>query len=245
MTDRFYPLGLTQEKEHWKTSYEVQNEMRAFERSAYPPGTAVHQPGARDKFGYATPGPIASRLAKPELALTEDIGVENPRRHHAIPRMRAPDDREVFENLDVPIMTSTYHSPVAKMSLTQGQFPKTRTMPMSQSLPSLKKNNSTSSLRRMSEPTDAIDALEDSHFSYFVPKGLQRDGKDKLYTTNLSKLQKTAKVSMPYSGEGTGFRTQSGSSTWWPEGSYTRDQHTTYRGAFTRPPFYRMSPLGK
>lgn len=243
MTDRFYPLGLPQEQDHWKTSYEVQNEMRAYDRSAYPPGTAVHLPGARDKFGYATPGPIASRLAKPELALTEDIGVENPRRHHAIPRVQAPDDREVFENLDVPCMTSTYQSPVAKMSLTSaGQLQKTG-MPKTRSLPTLR--STTSTMRRLSPPHDAIEALEDSHFSYFVPKELQRSGKDRLYTTNLSKLQKTAKVTMPYAGDGTGFRTQNGASPWWPEGGYTRDQHTSYRSAYTRPPFYRMSPLAQ
>lgn len=243
MTDRFYPLGLTQDRDAWKTSYEVQNEMRAFDRSAYPPGTAVHQPGARDKFGYGTPGPIASRLAKPELALTEDIGVENPRRHHAIPRMRAPDDREVFENLDVPLMMSTSQSPVAKMSLTQGQFPKTAgsSMIKTNSLPALRKTTST--LRRQSEPEDAIDALEDSHFSYFVPKALQREGREKLHTTNLSKMQKSASVTMPYSGDGTGFRTQNGSCPWWPQGGYSRDQHTTYRSTFTRPAYHRMSPL--
>jgi len=72
MTDRFYPVGKHSAEDVWKSSYEVQNEMRSFQRSAYPPGYAGHEPGARERFGYSTPGPFAHRLAKPELALKEE-----------------------------------------------------------------------------------------------------------------------------------------------------------------------------
>merc|ERR1719433_697410 len=121
MTDRFYPLGLPSADDVWKTSYEVQNEMRSFERSAYPPGTAIHLPGARDKFGFSTPGPIASRLAKPELCLVEETGTQASRGYMATPTYQEPDDRKIFNTLDVQEMQSgSYRSPVADMSVKFG-----------------------------------------------------------------------------------------------------------------------------
>merc|ERR1719146_494762 len=94
--------------------------MRSFARSPYPPGTAVHQPGAREKFGFCTPGPLAHRLAKPETCLVEAVDIPNPRMHHAMPRYQEPDDRQIFEQMDVPEMTRSYASPVATMAVSQG-----------------------------------------------------------------------------------------------------------------------------
>lgn len=235
MTDRFYPVGLHGESDMWKTTYEVQNEMRAFERSAYPPGCAVHQPGAREKFGFSTPGPIAHRLAKPELCNVEETDIEGPRAHYAIPRYQVPDDREVFETFDVPEMQRSYVSPVATMSLSNGLK---STMGRSVSLPAIQ----TKSVSRLREPNAPTTKLECDQFTYFVPKAMQRDGKERLMGTNLSKLQKQNRLTMPFTGDGTGFRTQSAICEWYPGGS-EHQIPTSYQGAFARPPFYRMSPL--
>lgn len=237
MTDRFYPLGLPSDKDVWKTTYEVQNEMRAFDRSAFPPGCAVHLPGARDKFGFSTPGPIPHRLAQPESCLREETDIQNPRAHHAVPRYQVPNDREVFDQLDVPEMQRSYVSPVATMSLTGGLKSQ---MSRSLSLPALENKG----VPRLREPNPQVHKLEDHQFSYFVPKQLARDGKDKLMSTNLSKLQKQNRITMPF-GDGTGFRTQSPSVDWWPYGGYHRSQSTSYRDAHgPRPPFHRMNPYG-
>jgi len=236
MTDRFYPLGLPQDEENWKSTYEVANEMRAYARSAYPPGTAIHLPGARDHFGYSTPGPIAKRLAKPDLALTEETDVRNPREHHAITRLQEPDDRKLYETHDVPEMLKSYNSPVATMSLS----PQNRSMMKSYSLPSIDRRPPPP---RLADPNPVISQLEDEHFSYFVPKGLQREHRDKLNTSTLSKLKKQNRISFPFSGEGTGFRSQSSMTDWWPAGSY-ENVPTAYRTTYSKPGFFRAnSPL--
>jgi hypothetical protein len=234
MTDRFYPVGQAAHEDNWKTTYEVQNEMRAFERSAFPPGCSVHQPGAREKFGFSTPGPIAHRLAKPELALREETDIENPRAHHAIPRYQVPDDRDVFENFDVPEMQRTYNSPVAQMSLSGGL--KTG-MSRSVSLPQI----GTKTVSRLTMPKPPVAKLEDHQFSYFVPKDMMRDGKDLLMATNLSKLQKQNRITMPF-GDGTGYNSQSPHCDWWPSG-VEHTVPTNYQNAFTRPSFFRISPF--
>jgi hypothetical protein len=234
MTDRFYPLGLESDKDVWKTTYEVMNEMRSFERSAYPPGTAIHLPGARQNFGYSSPGPIASRLANSSLALTEQTGIPNPREHHAITRIQVPDDREVFENLDVPEMMRSYNSPVATMSLSPGKM---STMSRTRSLPAIERREAPP---RLSQPLPAISKIEDDHFTYFVPKGLSRESRDKLNMSTLSKLKKDYKVSFPFSGEGTGFRTQSGGADWWPKGK-NHLVPTAYKSEFANPGFFRKT----
>eukprot|EP00931_Biecheleriopsis_adriatica_P030428 TRINITY_DN17933_c0_g1_i1.p1 TRINITY_DN17933_c0_g1~~TRINITY_DN17933_c0_g1_i1.p1 ORF type:complete len:242 (+),score=31.74 TRINITY_DN17933_c0_g1_i1:82-807(+) len=236
MTDRFYPIGLEQEAENWKTTYEVMNEMRSFARSAYPPGTAIHQPGARDHFGYSTPGPIAPRLANPALALTEDTDVPNPREHHAITRIQCPDDRDVFETHDTSEMLKSYNSPVANMSLSP-QNRSMMTMSKSRSLPAIERR---AVPPRLAEPNPLITKLEDEHFSYFVPKGQQREHRDKLNTSTMSKLKKNNRISFPFSGEGTGFRSQSGNTDWWPSGDY-RGVPTSYRTNFSNPGFFRSN----
>lgn len=245
MTDRFYPVGMPSDEDNWKTTYEVQNEMRSFARSPYPPGCSVHVPGARDKFGFSTPGPIAGRLAKPELCLEEKVDIENPRLHLSIPRYQEPDDRKIFENYDVGEMQRTYISPVASMSMSGGfGSPAKRGQTMlgrSTSLPQIGRT-----LTRISDPNPAVGKLEDHHFTYFVPKGMQRLGHEKLHAANLTKLQKSAKVTMPL-GEGTGFPSQSSHCTWWPEGSYGHldpTEITSYRQTHGRKiPFHRNSPM--
>merc|ERR1719181_1824670 len=100
MTDRFYPIGQHSVGDVWKTSYEVQNEMRSFQRSAYPPGYAGHEPGAREKFGHSTPGPNAKILSMSHLALREDVDIAEPRRIHAMPHVQVADDSTTFHDLD-------------------------------------------------------------------------------------------------------------------------------------------------
>mmetsp|Transcript_43395 Transcript_43395/g.80829 ORF Transcript_43395/g.80829 Transcript_43395/m.80829 type:complete len:253 (+) Transcript_43395:79-837(+) len=238
MTDRFYPVGMEADADSWKTTYEVMNEMRSFARSPYPPGTAIHQPGARDHFGYSAPGPIASRLTNSELALTEDTDLPNPREHMAITRIQEPDDRKVFEKHDVDEMLRTYNSPVAKATLSPSQ-------PMSLSkafsLPAITRRSEAPP--KLSQRNPVIKKLEDAHFSYFVPKNMQREHKDRLNTSTLSKLKKGNMVSFPFTGEGTGFRSQGSGANWWPSGSYEQVP-TSYRLQFGRPGFFRdNSPL--
>jgi hypothetical protein len=237
MTDRFYPKGLTTEKNSYKTTYEVQNEMRSFARSPYPPGTSVHMPGARDKFGFSSPGPIAHRLAKPLLCPTEDTDIAQPRAHLAEPRYQAPNDVEVFEELDVPEMQMSYKSPVATMSFSKSM--NQSGMTRSFSLPSIERKTVT----KLHEPNAPISKLECDQFSYFVPRAMARDGHDKLYAANLSKLQKHNRLTMPF-GDGTGFRTQNTDckSTFWPCGEYASNMPTSYRTSYLRPA-PRMSPF--
>mmetsp|Transcript_52436 Transcript_52436/g.121936 ORF Transcript_52436/g.121936 Transcript_52436/m.121936 type:complete len:249 (-) Transcript_52436:87-833(-) len=236
--DRFYPLGLPSAEDVWKTTYEVQNDMRSYERSAYPPGTAVHQPGARDMFGFSTPGPIAGRLSKPELALTQEVDLPNPREHHAVVRMQEPDDRYTFHKYDVPEMMRSYKSNVATMSLSpaaQKSFTRTRSLPALERRPVPP---------RLSPPPEAITNLEDDHFDYFVPKGLQHETREKLHTGTLSRLKKTDRISFPFTGEGTGFRAQSTTSGWrLSEPGLPLEGTTTQKASYTKPPFYRISAL--
>jgi len=219
--------------------------MRSFERSPYPPGCAVHMPGTKEKFGFSNPGPVAHRLAKPELCLTEETDHPNPRAHHAMPRYQCPDDREVFENFDMPEMQKSYHSPVATMSLSggmggQGMSASRSNMGMSRSfsLPQIQSKTIT----RLHQPTAQIQKLDDHQFSYYIPKAMQRDGKDKLMGTNLHKLQKQNRITMP-TAEGTGFKSQGGNSDAVPTQGFEHTVPSSSQAAFSKPPFFRMSPL--
>jgi hypothetical protein len=234
MTDRFYPVGKHSAEDVWKSSYEVQNEMRSFQRSAYPPGYAGHEPGARDKFGFSTPGPDAMRLTKSELCLREDIDIAEPRRIHAIPRMQITDERQNFHELDVPEMAASYKSAIVS--------PMHRSMAKTRSLPTIDRMKAPP---RLSEVPPATNKLEDNHFSYFVPKALNRESKDRLMSRSLTKLYKhpEKKVMLPFSGDGTGFRTSNSVTEWWPSASRLHDEPTAYQSHFQRPSFYRMSPL--
>eukprot|EP00439_Symbiodinium_sp_Y106_P067658 s144_g11.t1 len=214
MTDRFYPVGMEADAENWKTTYEVMNEMRALGTR-----TAIHQPGSRDHFGYSAPGPIASRLTNSELALTEDTDIPNPREHMAITRIQElePDDRRVFEKHDVDEMLRTYNSPVAKATLSPS---KPQSLAKTFSLPTIARRSEAPP--KLSERNPVIKKLEDAHFSYFVPKNMQREHKDRLNTAQLSKLKKANMISFPFTGEGTGFRSQGSGANWWPSGSYAQ-----------------------
>jgi len=233
MTDRFYPCGKESAEDVWKTSYEVQNEMRSFQRSSYPPGYAGHEPGAREKFGFSTPGPDATKLTKPELALREDIDIAEPRRIQAMTRLQVADERMTFHDLDVPEMSRSYKSAIVS--------PGFRSMAKTRSLPSI---SFKAAPPRLSQPEPAKAKIEDQHFSYFVPRALNREDKERLMSRSLSKLYKhpEKKVMLPFSGDGTGFRTQSSATEWWPP-SANLGNATAYNSDFQRPAFYRMSPL--
>jgi len=239
MTDRFYPVGLAAEQDAWKTTYETQNEMRSFARSAFPPGCAVHLPGARDTFGFSSPGPLRTRLAQPDAHPEERVGVANPRECHAVPRQQVPDDRVTFHAHDVDEMSRSYRSPVASIAFGSSG----RMLPRTRSLPSLTK---TPAPPKVSDSPSMLSKLEDQHFSYFVPQGMQREGREKINPHHLSRLRKTDvdRVAFPFTGEGTGFRTQSGATEWFPPGSY-EGVPTSYRSSFQKPPYYRLSPLTK
>lgn len=234
MTDRFYPIGKVSADDVWKTSYEVQNEMRSFQRSAYPPGYAGHEPGARTKFGFSTPGPDAARLTKPEITLREDVDIEEPRRLHAIPRHQVTDERITFRDLDVPEMDRSYRSAIIS--------PMHRSMAKSRSLPMLEKKPAPP---RLAAVPGVTTQLGDDHFSYFVPKGFQRETQDQLMSRSLSKLYKhpDKKVMLPFSGEGTGFKTSCNAIEWWPSAA-SIDTQTAYGSDFNRhKPIHRMSPF--
>jgi len=234
MTDRFYPVGKHSAEDVWKSSYEVQNEMRSFQRSAYPPGYAGHEPGARDKFGFSTPGPDAMRLTASHLALREDIDIPEPRRIHAIPRQQITDERQNFHTLDVSEMDRSYKSAIVS--------PMYRSMAKTRSLPAIDKMPAPP---RLSTVLPAKTKLDDAHFTYFVPKQLGRESEERLMSRSLPKLYKhpEKKVMLPFSGDGTGFRTQSSQTEWWPAAMRLHDEPTAYQSDFQRPSFYRMSPL--
>mmetsp|Transcript_20024 Transcript_20024/g.58143 ORF Transcript_20024/g.58143 Transcript_20024/m.58143 type:complete len:245 (+) Transcript_20024:88-822(+) len=233
MTDRFYPLGLPHEADAWKTTYEVQNEMRTFPRSAYPPGTAVHLPGARDSFGFSSPGPVRHRLAQGHLHETGAVDIPNPRESHAMLRLREQDEREIFRTTDATEMGKSYRSRVAEVSFSPAATPSAcaaKSLRKTFSLPSL-------APPRVSTPPDPAEHLEDNHFSYFVPKAMQKAGHEKLNPHRLHKLHKADRVSFPFSGEGTGFRSQSGPTGVFPSGGTYEGITTSSHANFQRPNF--------
>lgn len=243
--DRFYPVGLAAEADAWKTTYEEANEMRSFARSAYPPGTSIHLPGQRDMFGFSAPGPARERLAKPYLHPTEEVDVPNPREHHAITRVQIDDEHDVFHRHDVNDMLSSKHGPMVAAIFNRGADGTYRP-PSSPGGLSLSKSRSLPNIApapaRRCQPPEIVDRHEDDHFSYFVPRSMQGDGVAKLNTHHMSKLHKASRISFPFSGEGTGFRSQSGITEVFPQGSY-KDLTTTHRHFFKKPPHFRMSPL--
>lgn len=234
MTDRFYPIGKPSGEDVWKTSYEIQNEMRSFQRSAYPPGYSGHEPGAREKFGFSTPGPDATKLTASHLALREDVDILEPRRNLAVPRMQVSDERRTFRDLDVAEMDRSYKSGIVS--------PMHRSMAKTRSLPNIERKPAPP---RLSQLPAAQHKLEDDHFAYFVPKALNREQKDQLMSRSLSKLYKhpEKKIMLPFSGDGTGFRTQCIPTDWWPAAERLHDEPSAYQSQFQKPSFYRMSPL--
>jgi hypothetical protein len=228
-------MGQPSADDVWKTSYEVQNEMRSFQRSAYPPGYAGHEPGAREKFGFSTPGPHAHKLTKPDLCLREDVDIDEPRRIHAVPRHQVTDERVTFRNLDVPEMDKSYKSGIMS--------PMYRSMAKTRSMPTLERKAAPARLAPLPQP---VTSLEDEHFSYFVPKGFQRENPEMLMSRSLSKLYKMPekKVMLPFSGDGTGFKASCSGTEWWPSASRLHEEPTAYQSAFNKkPPIHRMSPF--
>jgi len=106
--------------------------------------------------------------------------------------------------------------------------PMHRSMAKTRSLPTITKKPAPA---RLSQPPPPESKLEDEHFSYFVPKAWNREGKEKLMSRSLSKLYKhpEKKVMLPFSGDGTGFRTQSSATEWWPAASRLHDEPTAYQ----------------
>mmetsp|Transcript_44459 Transcript_44459/g.128486 ORF Transcript_44459/g.128486 Transcript_44459/m.128486 type:complete len:249 (+) Transcript_44459:126-872(+) len=246
MTDRFYPLGLPHEPDAWKTTYETQNEMKTHARSAYPPGTAVHLPGARETFGFSSPGPIRSRMAQGHLHPTDAVDVPNPRESHARLRMHEDNERAMFERHDIDEMARSYRSPV--LAATTGSF-RVGNKTAGGFASSMRKTKSTGALtmsapQRVSSPPEHAHALEDDHFHYFVPKAQQKGGHARLNPHMLSKLHKADRISFPFSGEGTGFRSQGGSVGVFPEGTY-EGITTSSRTNFSHPASKRISPLDR
>jgi len=234
MTDRFYPIGKQSEDDVWKSSYEIANEMRSFQRSAYPPGYSGHEPGAREKFGFSTPGPHAHKLTKSELCLREDVDIQEPRRILAMPRHQVTDDRQTFQGLDMAEMNRSYKSGIIS--------PMHKSMAKTRSLPTIQVKAAPA---RLSQLPAAKHRLDDEHFTYFVPKALNREQTEQLMARSLPKLHKDAekKVMLPFSGDGSGFKFQSSATEWWPAGTCLHEEPSAYQSQFQRPSFYRMSPL--
>lgn len=223
MTDRFYPMGMHSAENVWKSSYEVQNEMKIFERSMYPPGTSIHVPGARENFGYSTPGGLNSRKKTANQQCMEDsyyTTYQMP--SDASPKSTAEQGAAVF-------------SPTSSTGGPRLALGKSRSQPMMTKM---------KTVARLSEPLSSVEKHEDALFSYFVPLSLQKETRDVLRTMPLSKLQKHNRISFPFSGDGTGFRSACTATDWWPSGSYSPDQPTAYRETFNKPQgFHRQSPL--
>eukprot|EP00746_Dinoflagellata_sp_MGD_P002158 gnl/MRDRNA2_/MRDRNA2_104165_c0_seq1.p1 gnl/MRDRNA2_/MRDRNA2_104165_c0~~gnl/MRDRNA2_/MRDRNA2_104165_c0_seq1.p1 ORF type:complete len:240 (+),score=43.32 gnl/MRDRNA2_/MRDRNA2_104165_c0_seq1:89-808(+) len=230
MTERFYPIGtLKAEDEAFKSTYTMQNEMRSFHRSAYPPGYAGHEPGVRDKFGYAAPGPDPWKLAGPEHALTEDVDNPAPRIMQATTKSKAHDQSD-FYHLDLPAYSATLASQASNVLP-----PDLRTRTMTRSLSSTRMDMKPLSIKKA-----PIDRLEDDRFTYFVPKTYCQKPRSMLMARQLDllKLDKQEIVTMANPGEGTGFRCQAGGPGWWPCLDADPEISTIQR-AYRRPPFHR------
>lgn len=189
--------------------------MKVFERSIYPPGTSIHMPGAREHFGYSTPG--GSRY-KAQATANLSAQIEDTRDAFALKNERTSPEGS-------PKSSTSQSRPMLQRSRTQPSFQRQKTFP------------------RLSQPNDGVEKHEDEHFTYFIPLTLQKESRDVLLKMPLSKLQKHNRISFPFSGEGTGFRAQGGATDLWPSGSYNPDQPTSYRDTFGRPGFHRQSPL--
>jgi len=153
---------------------------------------------------------------------------------HAMTRTQVSDERQLFQDLDFPEMDKSYKSAIIS--------PVHRSMAKSRSLPTIVKKAPPA---KLSELPVAQHKMEDDHFSYFVPKALNRESKDRLMSRSLSKLYKhpDKKVMLPFAGDGTGFRTACIATDWWPAAERLHDEPTAYQQHYARPSFYRMSPL--
>jgi len=204
--DRFYPMGLYSPPENWKTSYELQNEMKTHERSPYPPGTSVHQPGSRDHFGFGTPGPNPALTTKSSFALTEDPD--------AVAAMHGT-EMTAFAGSSPMAQTGAMMmtSPASfRRTSSQGALHGTRRTP-----------------KRLADKQEPIHSLEDDTHTFFVPNSMKHSGEDRLAGNfTLPKLSKEKKLVATF-GEGTGFKSQGAGADWWPQGSYDKDMPSQYR----------------
>jgi len=235
MTERFYPHGLLKTQEDaFKSTYTVQNEMRSFHRSAYPPGYAGHEPGVRERHGFASPGPEAYRLAGPEHALTETIDHPAPRAMQTQTKSKAH-DQDDFHALDLPSYSDTL-----KVQKSKVLEPHLRDRSMKRSASATR-----AELQPLSFKKDPIIHLDDGQFTYFVPKCHSAKRRELLLTRQLDllKLDKKELVTVANPGEGTGFRCQGGRVGWWP--SLDADPEiSSIQRAYRRPPFHRSASAG-
>jgi len=203
--------------------------MRSFHRSAYPPGYAGHEPGVREKMGYANPGPIAQRLEGPHHALTEDVDNPAPRKMHAVTKSKAHDQND-FHHLDLPSYSATL-----KAQARNVLPPELRDRTMSRSW-----SETRTDLKPLSMKKDPVTRLEDDRFTYFIPKIYSQKSRELLLARelNLHKLDKQEIVTLANPGEGTGFRCQAGGPSWWPS-PYADPEISSFKLAYRRPPFHR------
>lgn len=234
MTERFYPIGLLKaEDEAYKSTYQMMNEMRAFHRSAYPPGYAGHEPGVRGKHGYASPGPDAFKLAHPEHALTEDVDMGAPRKMHAVTKSKAHDE-SIFHELDLPGYSATLKTHASKV------------LPPELRVRTFSSPTTRTDLQALSMKKDPVTHLDDGRFTYFVPKSLSKKSRDLLLSKqlNLIKLDKQELITLANPGEGTGFRCQAGGGfSWWPN-LRGDPEMSSIQSAYRRPPFHRSYSSG-
>jgi len=144
------------------------------------------------------------------------------------------DESQTFKDLDVPEMDRSYKSAIIS--------PMHRSMAKTRSLPTISKM---SAPPKLSIVPPAKMKLGDDHFTYFVPKAFNMEDDAQLLARSLPKLFKhpEKKVMLPYAGDGTGFRTNSSQTEWWPPAARLHEEPSTYQSQFQNPSFYRMSPL--
>lgn len=195
----FYPLGLpSYGPDAFKTSYETQNELVTHERSPYPPGTGVHLPGARDLFGFGSPGANPALTAKSSFARCEDpdataMGASSPVSPSSGFNFQAP------------------ASPMAQAGNAMLQSPKS--MRRTASSPAF---DTYKAPKRLSIGAVPMHKFEDDHHSFFVPASMRHAGEHKLHGNySLPRLSKERKLAATI-GDGTGFRCQGAGADWWP-----------------------------
>jgi len=199
----FYPVGLPSHgPDAWKTSYETQNELITHERSPYPPGTGVHLPGARDHFGFGSPG------ANPAFTSTKS----------SFARCEDPDAEAGMAAASNPASPSSvsFQGPTSPMAQAGNA--------MLQATPKSMRRTASSpgfdtykAPRRLSAGVVPVHKFEDDHHSYFVPASMRHAGEHKIQGNySLPKLSKDRKLAATV-GDGTGFRCQGAGADWWPQ----------------------------
>jgi hypothetical protein len=197
----YYPLGLPSHgPDAWKTSYETQNELTTHERSPYPPGTGVHMPGARDHFGFGSPGANPALTAKSSFARCED------------PDAAATDG--AASSPASPTGGFNFQSPTSPMAQAGNAILSSKSMRRTASSPAF---DTYKAPKRLSVGAVPVHKFEDDHHSFFVPASMRHLGGDRLQGNySLPKLSKERRLAGTI-GDGTGFRCQGAGADWWPQ----------------------------